>query len=103
MGGFTLPTLTIWFNWRIAIGLYGVIALFAALGTSAALPDSRPLSSFTDAASKPKMVARLPRTVILLTLYALCMGCIVGGVGRYLVLFAENSLSMSNVQAGVVA
>ena len=103
MGGFTLPTLTIWFNWRIAIGLYGAIALFAALGTSAALPDSRPLSSFTDAASKPEMVARLPRTVMLLTLYALCMGCIVGGVGRYLVLFAENSLSMSNVQAGVVA
>jgi|TARA_Y100000590_G_scaffold146229_2_gene168072 MFS family permease len=31
------------------------------------------------------------------------MGCVVGGVGRYTVLFAENALAMSNVKAGLVA
>ena len=31
------------------------------------------------------------------------MGCVVGGVGRYTVLFAENALGMSNVTAGLVA
>ena len=31
------------------------------------------------------------------------MGCVVGGVGRYTVLFAENALHMSNLAAGLVA
>ena len=104
LGGFTLPTLSIWSNWRIAIGLYAVTSLIAAAVAACALPDSRvgELNGFVGADGTVSK-ASLPRSVVLLSFYALCMGCVVGGVGRYLVLFAENALAMSNVKAGIVA
>ena len=104
LGGFTLPALSIWFSWRLAIGLYAVLALVMAVVTACALPDSRVREiNGTSGAYKTSAKTQLPRAVILLSFYALCMGCVVGGVGRYLVLFAENALAMSNVKAGIVA
>jgi len=104
LGGFTLPTLSIWSSWRVAIGLYAVTSLVAAAVAACALPDSRfrELNGFVGA-DETVSKASLPRSVVLLSFYALCMGCVVGGVGRYLVLFAENALAMSNVKAGIVA
>jgi len=104
LGGFTLPTLSIWSSWRVAIGLYAVTSLVAAAVAACALPDSRfrELNGFVGAGETVSK-ASLPRSVVLLSFYALCMGCVVGGVGRYLVLFAENALAMSNVKAGIVA
>ena len=103
LGGFTLPALSIWVNWRFAIGLYAVTALLTAILAAALLPDSheRTITGSREVRSLEKL--RLPRSVSLLALYALCMGCVVGGVGRYTVLFAENALAMSNVKAGLVA
>ncbi len=103
LGGFTLPALSIWLNWRFAIGLYAAVALLSAIVAATALPDScEPVVKNGSEVEASKTVA-LPRSVSLLALYALCMGCVVGGVGRYIVLFAENALSMSNVKAGLVA
>ncbi len=104
LGGFTLPTLSIWSSWRVAIGLYAVTSLVAAAVAACALPDSRvgEMNGFVGA-DETVSKASLPRSVVLLSFYALCMGCVVGGVGRYLVLFAENALAMSNVKAGIVA
>ena len=103
LGGFTLPALSIWLNWRLAIGLYAAVALLSAIVAATALPDScEPVVKNGSEVEASKTVA-LPRSVSLLALYALCMGCVVGGVGRYIVLFAENALSMSNVKAGLVA
>jgi len=39
----------------------------------------------------------------LLTAYAFTMGCVVGGTGRFLPLFAEEQLGMSNFSAGMVS
>ena len=103
LGGFTLPALSIWVNWRFAIGLYAVMALLGAVLAAAALPDSHEELTKDSRAAGGTENSRLPRSVSLLALYALCMGCVVGGVGRYTVLFAENALDMSNVRAGLVA
>ncbi len=103
LGGFTLPALSIWVNWRFAIGLYAVMALLGAALAAAALPDSREELTKDSRVAGGTENSSLPRSVSLLALYALCMGCVVGGVGRYTVLFAENALDMSNVRAGLVA
>ena len=103
LGGFTLPALSIWLNWRVAIGLYAVAALLAAVLTAVALPDSHERVLPNPRVPETSSTTALPRSVSLLALYALCMGCVVGGVGRYTVLFAENALGMSNVTAGLVA
>tara|TARA_B100001996_G_scaffold290439_2_gene230641 strand:- start:1099 stop:1893 length:795 start_codon:yes stop_codon:yes gene_type:complete len=103
LGGFTLPALSIWVNWRFAIGLYAVMALLGAALAAAALPDSHEELAKDSRAAGGTENSTLPRSVSLLALYALCMGCVVGGVGRYTVLFAENALDMSNVRAGLVA
>tara|TARA_B100000579_G_C22816714_1_gene848305 strand:- start:562 stop:1704 length:1143 start_codon:yes stop_codon:yes gene_type:complete len=103
LGGFTLPALSIWVNWRFAMGLYAVTALLAATLAAAVLPDSHEQIAKESRGVGASQNSRLPRSVSLLALYALCMGCVVGGVGRYTVLFAENALDMSNVKAGLVA
>ncbi|MEC9338667.1 MAG: MFS transporter [Actinomycetota bacterium] len=104
LGGFTLPGLSIWFSWRLAIGLYAVAALAMAVVTAMSLPDSRAVRpDATSGSQGASAKVKLPRSVLLLAAYATCMGCVVGGVGRYLVLFAENALDMSNVKAGIIA
>ena len=103
LGGFTLPALSIWVNWRFAIGLYAVLALLGATLAAVMLPDSHEGLGRGNRQAVSKESSRLPGSVSLLALYALCMGCVVGGVGRYTVLFAENALEMSNVRAGLVA
>jgi len=103
LGGFTLPALSIWLNWRLAIGLYAAAALLSAVVAAFALPDSREQAAEDSPGIEASKKTSLPRSVSLLALYALCMGCVVGGVGRYTVLFAENALAMSNVKAGLVA
>ena len=103
LGGFTLPALSIWLNWRVAIGLYAVVAILVAALTAVALPDSRDRTQPSFPIDGKSSTLQLPRSVSLIALYALCMGCVVGGVGRYTVLFAENALNMSNVAAGLVA
>ena len=103
LGGFTLPALSIWLNWRVAIGLYAMAAILVAALTVVALPDSRDRTQPSFPSNEKSSTLELPRSVSLIALYALCMGCVVGGVGRYTVLFAENALQMSNVAAGLVA
>ena len=103
LGGFTLPALSIWLNWRVAIGLYAMAAILVAALAVVALPDSRDRTQPSFPSNEKSPTLELPRSVSLIALYALCMGCVVGGVGRYTVLFAENALQMSNVAAGLVA
>ncbi|HJM20948.1 MAG TPA: MFS transporter [Acidimicrobiales bacterium] len=103
VGGFTLPILSIWSSWRLAIGVYAVVALSLSTVTAFALPDSRLRIQDNASDSVETSSTSLPRSVHLLSIYSLLMGCVVGGVSRYLVLFAENSLAMSNVKAGIIA
>jgi MFS family permease len=102
LAGATLPTLAAAFGWRTAIGVYGVAALLAAAVAQLYLgPDAT--TDATGGRTTADVDSPLPRSMWLLTGYALLMGCVVGGVGRFLPLFAEDQLGMSNFQAGMVS
>lgn len=102
LAGATLPTLASAFGWRAGLVVYAVAAAVAAVTAQLFLsPDGeRPLPG---ARGTGNVDAPLPRSIWLLTGYAFLMGCVVGGVGRFLPLFAEDQLGMSNFAAGMVS
>ncbi len=119
LAGATLPTLAVWFGWRTAVGVYGVVALVCALGiqlwmrpdartgsASAVAYDAPPGAVFTITPLLPK-VLRMGRSerrfIRTITWYSLLMGAVVGGVGRFQILFAEESLGWTNVWAGLAS
>ncbi len=131
LSGFTLPTLAVWFGWRTAIGLYGVIALVVALGihlwlsadtpkTSAANPapgsHAAAGAEFDAAAAhhppvqmgpvqmSPVQMSPAERLFIIkIAWFSLLMGGVIGGLGRFQVLFAEESLGWTNFWAGMAS
>jgi predicted MFS family arabinose efflux permease len=102
MAGLTLPSIANWLNWRAGMAAYGLVALVAGIATWKLLPPD-PESDV--AARRDGVVDRtaLGKPIMLLTGYALLMGMVVGGVGRFLPLFAEDELGMSNVMAGLAS
>ena len=119
LSGFTLPSLAVWFGWRAAMGVYGVVALVCALGIALWLrPDAsaaaagnaerqaQPGMTFevTPLHPRPVQMKRSERLFITkLTWYSLLMGSVVGGFGRFQVLFAEESLGWTNFWAGMAS
>lgn len=103
LAGVTLPTIASQAGWRWGMFVYGVLSVAAAIGAQLLLtPDAGSGSSKRDA-SQAADHYRLPRAIWLLSAYALLMGTVVGGVGRFLPLFAENQLGTSNFEAGLVS
>ena len=102
LAGATLPTLASAFGWRWGMAGYAMAALVAAVVAQVMLPADagRPASV---AGQEPEDRPPLPRSIWLLSGYAFLMGCVVGGVGRFLPLFAEDQLGMSNFAAGMVS
>ena len=135
LSGFTLPSLAVWFGWRAAMGVYGVVALVCALGVALGLrPDAPALPDGADAEGRPPGAgasasagglqrvghgrSRLADTrrpppaqmrpaervfIIKLAWYSLLMGSVVGGFGRFQVLYAEESLGWTNFWAGMAS
>lgn len=108
LAGATLPTLTALYGWRAAISVYAVGAAVAGAVSLLVLPADREAPG-DESAGDPRAAGststrpRLPRAIVLLTAYAFTMGCVVGGTGRFLPLFAEEQLGMSNFSAGMVS
>ncbi|MGY9072507.1 MAG: MFS transporter [Acidimicrobiales bacterium] len=102
LAGLTLPSLAIWINWRAGMIAYGILAVLAAVATIVLLPADPEVDVV---ARREGVVDRTPlgRPIVLLTAYASLMGLVVGGVGRFLPLFAEDQLGMSNVVAGLAS
>ncbi len=119
LSGFTLPTLAVWFDWRTAIGLYGVVAIVVALGIALWLRPDAPADEGPEAgygaspgavfsvapAQRPAVQMKVSERVFIakITWFSLLMGGVVGGVGRFQVLFAEESLGWSNFWAGMAS
>lgn len=119
LSGFTLPTLAVWFGWRPAIGLYGILALVFALGIQLWLRPDAPASADGEPGAGVLPDARLADTtahrpavemkrserafITKITWFSLLMGGVVGGVGRFQVLFAEESLGWTNFWAGMAS
>ncbi len=116
LSGATLPTLAALYGWRWATGIYGVVTLVCALGIALWLrPDAKtdsepafayeapPGAVFAVTPVQPKVVRMEPaerRFIITITWFSLLMGSVVGGVGRFQILFAEESLGWTNFWAG---
>ncbi len=119
LSGSTLPTLAVWFGWRTAFGVYGAVALACALGIGLWMrPDARPSAdgepeydSPPDAVfavrpmhPQPVRMALAERSFIVkITWFSLLMGGVVGGIGRFQVLFAEQALGWTNFWAGMAS
>ncbi len=131
LSGATLPTLAVWFGWRAAFGIYGVVALMCALGiqwwmrpegpssqkraadgTAYGTVDSRiglvaqPGAVFAvrPVHPRPAQMRHAERLFIIkIAWFSLLMGTIIGGVGRFQVLFAEETLGWSNFWAGMAS
>ncbi len=119
LSGATLPTLATLFGWRWATGVYGVVSLVCALGIALWLrpdthTDSEPAFAydapsgavFSVAPLAPRVVRMTDserRFIITIAWFSLLMGSVVGGVGRFQILFAEESLGWSNFWAGAAS
>jgi len=119
LSGSTLPTLAVWFGWRTAMGIYGAAALVCALGIQLWMrPDADPnaeeqaeyeappgaVFAVKPLHPRPVRMALAERVYITkIAWFSLLMGGVVGGVGRFQVLFAEQSLGWTNFWAGMAS
>ncbi len=110
LAGATLPTASNLLNWRAAIGSYAAISLGVGLLAARILtPDSPASTSPGDGADEhaesdrlAALAAPLPRFVYQVAVYALLLGLVGGGVGRWFQKFTEDSLGFSTERAGLV-
>lgn len=103
LSGLTLPVLADAVGWRGAMWIYaGIFAAFALLPY--AMPSAvRPFDgAAAQAATAQDAKPYDTRAVWLLALYALLMGTVGGGISRFLALFAEEEVGLSNTTAGFI-
>ncbi|MGI9621745.1 MAG: MFS transporter [Acidimicrobiales bacterium] len=97
--GLTLPTLSDSLGWRWAISLYGIVALVAtALVAFRLEPDPE---SGQSPAHRSRSRAPLASWVRRLAIYGFLMGVTTAGIIRFLPLFAEEELGLSEAEAGL--
>ncbi|MCH1614990.1 MAG: MFS transporter [Acidimicrobiales bacterium] len=102
--GLTVPTIAYFVSWRGAFGFYGFLSLVVGVIVITALGDGNE-ETISPAVKKDVNTKKSPlgKSVWLLAFYALFMGIAVGGAGRYLPLFGETQLGMSNFEAGLLS
>jgi len=103
LAGATLPTIASASSWRTGLVVYAIAAAATAVIALVFLGPDGPRDTGSTAEQTRAQDGALPRAIWLLTIYALLMGTVVGGTGRFLPLFAENQLGMSNFAAGMVS
>lgn len=86
--GIVLPTLAIWFGWRVAMMALAVVPIVAAVVAFVTIPGSQP----AEAHEHPSGV-RLPAWVWWLAAYGFILG-FAGAVTFFVALFAEESLGL---------
>lgn len=99
IAGVTVPAMSATFGWRSAMWLTAIIAglLFLGLGL---VPEKAPASS--DGAAETTVRSPLPTYVTQVAIFGFLLGTIGGGFGRFLPLFAEESVGFSVERAGQV-
>lgn len=102
LAGITLPALEASYGWRGASWAFAVLFLLIAIVVQVALvPDTPRVDASADHAGVP--VSRLDPVIAWLAAYAFFMGLAAGAIGRFLPLFAEESLGFSVGTAGLIA
>ena len=105
LGGLTMPGLEAISNWRGATWTFAIAIAVVAIAVSVLLaPDPAPPadSNGSSTAGRARTV-HLPRVITWIAIYAFFMGLATGATGRFLPLFAEESLGFSTGMAGVFA
>ncbi len=103
LAGATLPSIASASSWRTGMVVYAIASAATAVIALVFLGPDGPRDTHDGARSGDAASGSLPRSIWLLTVYALMMGIVVGGTGRFLPLFAEDQLGMSNFEAGMVS
>lgn len=106
LAGATLPGLENRFGWRPAVAAYGLAFIFGSALSLLMAPKPLERSNLmSQARSRTAMTlgAREQHHYInMLAIYAFLMGSAGGAVGRFLALFAEEEVGVSNLTAGRV-
>lgn len=99
LAGVALPALESPFGWRGAAWTFAAVFIIAGLVVQFALhPDrSRPTTATTAASAE-----KLDPVIMWIAAYAFFMGLASGAIGRFLPLFAEESLGFSVQTAGLI-
>lgn len=102
LAGLTLPGLAGALGWRWAVGIYAgifaVVSLAPLLLPARVAPFTVTDASTAEVESKPYNM----RAVRLIAVYAFLMGTSGGAISRFLALFAEEEVGLSNTAAGIV-
>jgi sugar phosphate permease len=101
LAGVTLPALENGLGWRGATWVYA--ALFAAMAAAVQLGLTSDASEHHVARSASDVAQPIAPMIWWLAVYAFFMGLASGAVGRFLPLFAEESLGFSTETAGLIA
>lgn len=101
LAGATLPSLEHIWGWRGASWTFAAVFAVAAVWVLVQLDrDPAPARTASSVRSRPAPVAGF---VWMITGYAFFMGLAAGSVGRFMPLFAEESLGFSTATAGAIA
>lgn len=103
LAGITLPGLDAAFGWRGACWVYAGIFAGAALSVQLLLTSDGRHAAQSDAAPPVRSSAPMPPVVWWIATYGFFMGLASGAIGRFLPLFAEESLGFSTGIAGLIA
>lgn len=99
LAGFSTPILSANFGWRSAMWMYGVAAIVLLLGLRL-VPRQNVLAP--EGPSETTAASKLPTFVTQVAIYAFLLGIVGSGLGRFLPLFAEESVGFTIERAGVV-
>lgn len=102
LAGIALPALESSFGWRGASWTFAGLFLIAAVAVQLALEPDAPRAVAPSTGSDVP-VTRLDPVIAWIATYAFFMGLASGAIGRFLPLFAEESLGFSVGTAGLIA
>ncbi len=97
MAGFSTPILSANFGWRSAMWIYAALSVITMVGLRV-VPDKVGSAD----GRKVQRQGQLPTFVTYVSIYALLLGMVGGGFGRFLPLFAEEVTGFTIERAGVV-
>jgi predicted MFS family arabinose efflux permease len=103
LAGITLPGLDAAFGWRGACWVYAGVFLATAFTVQLLLTSDRHHAAKSARPIPARSTAPLPSIVWWIATYAFFMGVASGAIGRFLPLFAEESLGFSTQTAGLIA
>lgn len=103
LGGITLPALENHLGWRGAVWVFAVVIAAAAVAVRALLAPDPAAPDPVDPTAADTSMRPIPPVITWIAVYAFFMGLATGAVGRFLPLFAEESLGFSTEIAGLFA